>query len=571
MRLGDILVQEKLATPEQVENAVRIAKERSAQTGKQVLMGDILVEQKIITKFELLEMLSIQGQAMEIISLRNYPLDTALINAIPEQVLMTYKMIPLKLSGNALVVATSRPKDTESLNQFSIDVAAYLGTSQIVPKLAHEQDIEDVLIRLFKATKLVQKVSEDNAGTARQRATIYGKEADDDGPVVQLVNAMLNQAISDRASDIHIKPVQEGDRRFLRVQFRVDGMLKTYSDFDDPGYELSHAIVNRLMIMAEMDIGTKKVPQDGRFSFNYKSVKIDTRTSTLPTVLEVPSFVIRLHKSVADYSLQNMEFYQLSRYRRIFKTPYGIILVTGPTGSGKTTTLYATINELNTTENSIITLEDPVENILSNVTQIPINVKAGITFASGLRSIMRHDPDIIMVGETRDDETADAAIQAAITGHLVFSSLHSFDVVSAMTRMMQFDVDKFQIVSAVIGVVNQRLVRRLCSCAIPAEVTINGERLFVRKPKDGGCYKCNQSGYNGSLALHELLEPSPQFKKMLMNGQHSDDELREEAVKSGTILLQDDGLLKVKKGLTSLEELIRVTGNIKGYEPIGGE
>jgi type IV pilus assembly protein PilB len=397
---------------------------------------------------------------------------------------------------------------------------------------------------------------------------VEGADADveaalEDAPIVKLVNAIMTQAVSDRASDVHIEPNEKN----VRVRFRVDGVL--HEVMHSPK-NIQNGLISRLKVMADLNIAEKRVPQDGRISMKVANRQLDLRVATLPTVYGEKIVIRILDKSQALLKLSDLGFHQhaFDRFQSSFRKPYGAILVTGPTGSGKSTTLYATLNILNEEDRNIITVEDPVEYRLAGVNQIQVNPKAGLTFASALRSILRADPDIVLIGEIRDRETAMISIEAALTGHLVLSTLHTNDAPSAITRLTEMEVETFLVASAVDSVVAQRLARKLCEkCKesyVPEKQELVEAGLSEKRAAEVkqlfravGCPACSNTGYRGRMGLYEVMGMSEEIERMTVE-RASSDAIRAVAIEQGMRTLRDDGLDKALRGLTSIEEIARV-------------
>lgn len=385
--------------------------------------------------------------------------------------------------------------------------------------------------------------------------------ADSDAPIVRTVNSIIQQAVLMKASDIHLEPMED----VMRVRFRVDGMLKQIMGLPKAS---SQAIVSRIKIMADMDIAEKRLPQDGRIQLKINKTVIDLRCSSIPTVFGEKIVLRILDRNNMLISLEKLGFTSelLTEYKKLISISYGMILVTGPTGSGKTTTLYATLNEINAVEKNIVTIEDPVEYILGGISQIGVNTKAGLSFASGLRSVLRQDPDIIMIGEIRDRETADIAVRAATTGHLVFSTLHTNDAAGALLRLIDMGAENYLVASALVGVIAQRLVRRICRYCKEEYIVNAGspQALFMGlKERDmvlyrgKGCYKCGYTGYQGRMAIHEALHVTDRIRELIME-KASAKKIKQAALADGMIPLKEDGILKAIKGLTTIDEVMRV-------------
>ena len=436
--------------------------------------------------------------------------------------------------------------------------------------LAREEIIGDWIKANFLATASDEKSSEVDELSEMDGVIGLGDDADhlrdlaSEAPIIKLVNQFLTKAVEEGASDIHIEPLAEN----LQVRFRVDGVLREYAT---PPKNVQSSIISRVKIMARMDIAERRLPQDGRIRIKISGKDIDLRVSCLPTVYGESVVMRILDRSNISFSLGSLGFPEVERrsFEEMIRLPYGIILVTGPTGSGKTTTLYAALNTINAIDKKIITIEDPVEYELDGINQVQVNSKAGLGFSNGLRSIVRQDPDVILIGEIRDRETADIAIQSALTGHLVFSTLHTNDAAGAVTRLVEIGVEGYLLSSSLVAIMAQRLVRVLCpACKEPfvPETALLQRLKFpfnvtesepIYRPK--GCKECSSSGFRGRVGIFELLPVTDAVRSLILESQSS-LLLREHAVKNGMTLLRDDGWAKVRDGVTSLEEVVRVSG-----------
>jgi len=559
-RIGNILIEQGLITPPQLEEVLKM---QSAGNKKRI--GEILVELGTINREELFKVLQYIYET-EYVDLSNYVIDPEVISLIPEKVALQYRLIPLSINDNELVVAMANPLDV-----YAIDfLRGHTKIKKIKTMLAAEDDIlsainsyyelgeyKDIIEKL--GTELTFKEEEDEN---LQKLEAISKEA----PIIQLVNMLIVQGVKDRASDIHIEPNERG----LLIRFRIDGMLHDNRILPN---KIKAAIISRVKILAKMDIAERRLPQDGRFQVKFGLREVDLRVSTIPTVFGEKVVLRILDKSKGLIELKNLGFLaeQLDQFKSIILKSYGIILLTGPTGSGKTTTLYAALNKVNSNEKNIITVEDPVEYKLNRVNQIQILPKIDLTFANALRSILRQDPDVIMVGEIRDAETAQIAVQAALTGHLVFSTLHTNDAASALTRLIDMGIEPFLISSSVIGVIAQRLVRVICEkCKeeyVPTEDILYGLKIKDRLNNDSkiklyrgkGCSFCKNTGYYGRISIYELIVLDEEIKSLIVT-KASSNVINELALKNGMKTLKDSGIEKVLQGITTIEEVLRVAG-----------
>jgi len=559
-RIGDILIEQGLITPQQLEEALEMQ-----GTGNKKRIGEILIELGTISREQLFEVLQYVYET-EYIDLSNYVIDPEVISLIPEKFALQYKLIPLSINDNELVVAMANPLDV-----YAIDfVRGHTKIKKIKTMLAAEDDIlstinsyyelgeyKDIVEKL--GTEVVFKEEEDED---LQKLEAISKEA----PIIQLVNMLIVQGVKDRASDIHIEPNERG----LLIRFRIDGMLHDNRILPN---KIKAAIISRVKILAKMNIAERRLPQDGRFQVKFGIKEVDLRVSTIPTVFGEKVVLRILDKSKGLIELKNLGFLanQLDQFKSIILKSYGIILLTGPTGSGKTTTLYAALNKVNSNEKNIITVEDPVEYKLNRVNQIQILPKIDLTFANALRSILRQDPDIIMIGEIRDTETAQIAVQAALTGHLVLSTLHTNDAASALTRLIDMGIEPFLISSSVIGVIAQRLVRVICEkCKeeyIPSEDILYGLKIKdklsnnnkIKLYRGKGCSFCKNTGYYGRTSIYELIVLDEEIKSLIVT-KASSNVINEIALKKGMKTLKDSGMEKVLQGITTIEEVLRVAG-----------
>ena len=553
--LGESLVEDGVITAEQLKRAQEEEKRKGERLVKALVRLGFIAEEDLV-------MFLSNKLSVPRIELGNYLIDPKIVELVPENLARKYELIPILKIGNRLTCAMVDP-----WNVFALDEVRSATGLVIEPAVSTEGEVKKAL-KEYYGTKgsmedLIKSIDEEKLGIKD------GKEPDvkklkgmvEEPIVIRLVNMMIMKAIEERASDIHIEP----EEQFLRTRLRVDGMLHEISS---PPKHLQSAIISRIKIMADLDIAERRIPQDGRFTVRMSDKQIDVRVSSVPTIYGENVVLRLLDASSAVMSLPDLGFSKevLSKFDKLIRRPHGIILVTGPTGSGKTTTLYASLNTINTVEKNIITVEDPVEYKLEGIRQIQINPKVDLTFASGLRSILRQDPNIIMVGEMRDHETAEIAIQAALTGHLVFSTLHTNDAPGAVTRMIDMNVEPFLVSSSIIGVLAQRLVRTICP-ACKEKYTPTKEELKdigletsdkVSFYRGKGCDKCMGTGYKGRIGIYELMVPDEDIRTAVM-AKSSTDEIRRMARKTGMITLKEDGIEKIKAGMTTVEEVLRVT------------
>ncbi|MFO1443104.1 Flp pilus assembly complex ATPase component TadA [Bacillus sp. Bva_UNVM-123] len=543
-RLGDLLVESGLISEKQLLTTLD---EKS--DGQK--LGDALLQRGYITEQQLIEVLEFQ-LGIPHISLYRYPFDTKILTIIPKETAKRQLLIPLKKEGDKLFVAMADPMDF-----FAIDDLRLSTGFQIETAIATKDDILRAINKYYNIDEGFEELIGDNQQTERvQEETI----TDQDSPVVRLVNQILSNAVAMKASDIHLDPQETK----VIIRYRIDGVLRVERILPK---HMQGVLIARIKIMANLDITEHRIPQDGRIKVNLEFHPVDLRVSTLPTVYgeKIVMRILDLGSSLNDIDKLGFNKLNLERFIEMIEKPTGIVLLTGPTGSGKSSTLYAALNRLNSEEVNVITIEDPVEYQLEGINQIQVNSNVGMTFAAGLRSILRQDPNIIMVGEIRDKETVEVAIRASLTGHLVLSTLHTNDSIGTITRLMDMGVEPFLVASSLSGVVAQRLVRRVCrDCKTEHEPSKREMEIFAKRGmsiekvmKGRGCSSCNMTGYKGRIAIHEVLVINDDIRRAIMNGE-SIAKLREMAIRNKTIFLIDDGLLKVKQGLTSTEEVLRV-------------
>jgi type IV pilus assembly protein PilB len=524
-------------------------------------LGRILIELGYIPESALVAILAEQ-LGLEFVDLSETQIDPSAVALVPESTARRHNCLPVKLDENRLVLAMADPA-----NVVAIDDIRALTKKDVRTVVATKADVLAALNRHYRLDRTAETLAEEAAAEKEEEEKSLEKVVEsagaEDAPIIKLVNMMITQAINDRASDIHIEPGE----RTLTVRFRIDGVLH---EVMSPPKSVQAGITSRLKIMAEINIAERRIPQDGRISITVGGKSIDIRVATLPTVHGEKLVLRLLDKSSVLLQLQDLGFLpeNFTHFERAYKKPYGMILVTGPTGSGKSTTLYATLNILNRPEVNIITVEDPVEYRLPGIAQIQTNNKAGLTFASALRSILRADPDIVLIGEIRDRETAQIAVEAALTGHLVLSTLHTNDAPSALTRLVEMGIEPFLVASSLDAVVAQRLARKLCDrCKEPympkaEDLTAIG---FTFDPADGppklhrpiGCTSCGHTGYRGRMAVHEVMPISEDIERMVSE-KTSSEAIAEVAREQGMLTLRQDGLEKVRAGLTSIEEILRI-------------
>ena len=554
-QLGDILLEEGLVTEGQLMAAL------DEQVTRGESLGRVLVEIGMLTEAQLVQALARQV-GMDFVELTDYPVDRTAVAALPGAVCRRYTVLPVGFADGALLLAMSNPGNVVAVD----DVRAISGL-QVRPVVATHDDLVAAIDRYCRADEeideLASALEEESSALQEMDLSQVGDFVEDDAPIVRFVNLLVTQAIQDRASDIHVEPSEHD----VLVRYRIDGVLH---EIQRAPKQIQNGVISRLKIMSDIDIAERRKPQDGRMSVTHNGRKIDLRVATLPTVWGEKVVMRILDNSTASLDLRELSFLEdnLEVYHASYTKPYGMILVTGPTGSGKSTTLYATLNAVSRPEINVITVEDPVEYRLPGINQVQVNPKAGLTFASALRSILRSDPDVVLIGEIRDHETAQIAIEAALTGHLVLSTLHTNDAPSAVTRLIEMGIEPFLVGSALDCVVAQRLARRLCpkckEAYQPAEVELIAAR-FPWNPgepvptlyRPAGCSACSRTGYKGRMALHEVMRVTESIERLAVS-HASAAEIGASARSEGMVSLRDDGWTKVLLGETSVEEILRV-------------
>ncbi len=559
VRLGDLLMREGLITQEQLNQA--LGEQRN--TGQR--LGYILVKDGFVREIEVTKMLARQYR-VPAVDLSRFEVDPKLVKLVPSEVALKHTVLPLKREGRTLTVAMAEPTNVQVLDDLK-----FITRFDIFPVIAGEYTLRNAIERYYEATDAqLQSLLKDIEGEEdlevieeEEDEDVAAVQVADDAPVVKLINGILTDAVKRGASDIHVEPFEHE----LLVRYRVDGALQ---EVMKPPLKLKAALTSRVKIMAHLNIAERRVPQDGRIKLKMGKRVIDFRVSTLP-VLFGEKIVLRiLDKGNLTLDLQKFGFEPKAEHdlMRAIANPYGMVLVTGPTGSGKTTTLYSALSQVNTPEVNIMTAEDPVEYNIHGINQVQVRTEIGMSFAAALRAFLRQDPNIIMVGEIRDIETGSIAIKAALTGHLVLSTLHTNDAASTITRMIDMGIEAFNVSSAVNLIVAQRLVRRICKeCKAehqyrPEELAILGlpedqlrDMVFFR---GNGCDACGKTGYRGRQGLYEVMAVSPEIRRMILK-QSSTAELKDQAIAEGMLTLRMDGVMKIKKGVTTLEEVVKET------------
>ena len=559
VRLGDMLVKAALITREQLNQALQ---QQQTAGGR---IGTNLVKLGFISEDDITSFLSRQ-YGVPSINLSHFEIDGNVIKLIPSEIAQKHQVIPINRTGNVLTVAMTDPS-----NIFAIDDIKFMTGFKVEPVVAAETSIRNSINKYYDSAGLVEdimKTFDDKDVEALKdeedgvNAAELGKAAED-APVVKLVNLVLTDAIKKGASDIHIEPYE----KIFRVRYRIDGVLY---DVMQPPLRLKAAITSRVKIMAQLDIAERRLPQDGRIKIKMGGKEMDYRVSTLPTLFGEKVVLRLLDKGNLQLDMTKLGFgpEALGDFEKGLLLPFGMVLVTGPTGSGKTTTLYSALNRLNTIDTNIMTAEDPVEFNLSGINQVQTKAEIGLTFAAALRSFLRQDPDVIMVGEIRDYETAEIAVKAALTGHLVLSTLHTNDAPSTISRLLNMGVEPFLVSASTNVIVAQRLARRVCqSCKemnpVPAPALVNvgfssEEAKTIKAYKGKGCMACSDTGYKGRVALYEVMLIKDNIKEAILQGA-SAMELRELGRKNGMQTLREAGLQKIREGMTTVEEVLRVT------------
>ena len=559
-RLGELLVRSKRISLEQL----RAAQDTQRKDG--VSLGFALAKMGFISDQEITDFLS-QQYRVQAIDLSEYEIDPEVLKLITQDVCQRHKIIPVSRAGSSLIVAMADPS-----NLHAIDDIKFLTGYNVEPVVASEAAIMAAIETYYAAPEIsydeiMEGFDEDEIEVASEEDDmnlVDLERASEDAPVIRLCNAILLNAIKKGASDIHVEPYEKS----LRVRYRIDGVLHEEMA---PPHKLKNAIASRLKIMSQLDIAERRLPQDGRIKLKLgKGREMDFRVSCLPTLWGEKIVLRLLDKSNLQLDMTKLGFEQkaLDDFKHNIHQPYGMVLVTGPTGSGKTTTLYSALADLNDSETNISTAEDPVEFNLTGINQVQMHEDIGLNFAASLRSFLRQDPDIIMVGEIRDFETAEIAVKAALTGHLVLSTLHTNDAPSTVTRLLNMGVEPFLVTASVNLVLAQRLARKICAdCRVeiqPEEqalldVGFKPEQLSeVRAFKGTGCRTCNDSGYKGRIALYEVMPFGDRLKEMVLQGS-STAELKDEMIRLGVKTLRMSGLTKVNEGVTTIDEVVRVT------------
>lgn len=554
-RLGDLLVDAGVVTSEQLGEALKKQRELGLK------LGETLIELKFTDENEIVEALH-QQMGYPIAKIREAKIAPEVISLLPETIVRKHNVVPFEVdpdNPNILRVAMADPMDI-----IAIDDLAIVTNMQIEAMVATPSDVRFGIERYY-GNEQVAKMAETYSKERREQQNAREKQEEaneevDNAPIVLLVNKIIEQAVNERASDIHIEALEDS----VRVRFRIDGVMQEMMRYEK---ELLNAIVARIKIISGMNISEKRAPQDGRMTQRFDRVEYDIRVSSLPTTFG-EKIVMRLASKSAltrDKSELGFPEAEMRRFDHLVHQPHGIILVTGPTGSGKSTTLYTVLSELNEGSVNIVTVEDPVEADVDGINQVQVNEKAGLTFASALRSILRQDPDIIMIGEIRDGETAEIAVRASITGHLVVSTLHTNSTASSVARLEDMGIESYLIADSLVGIIAQRLVRKLCDCKMPKEASAAEKEMLGVNPDEPftiyepcGCKLCNGTGYYGRLGIYEIMKITPSIKRLI--SRHAEaEEIKKQAISEGMNTLKMAAVNAVKDGVTTIAEMVKAT------------
>jgi type IV pilus assembly protein PilB len=569
-KLGQMLVTDEIISSNDLDKAMRQSQETGASLGR------VLVDLGLASEWEMAAALGKQLN-VPFITLSHYEIDRSVLDSIPEEIVRRYKIVPVDKTGDTLTIALSDPS-----NIYLLDELRLLTKCQIIPVISFETDIVEAIEKYYVGSgnemeEMLKEITDKDLEVIREQELVAGNGHDedvndltvsvDDAPVIQLVNLMISEAIKMRSSDIHIEPYEKS----LRVRYRVDGVLQ---EIPPPPKKFQNAIISRIKILSELDIAERRLPQDGRFKVRISGKNVDFRVSTCPMAHGEKVVLRILDQSNLMLDLRDLGFEtaQMKIFENAIRRPYGMILVTGPTGSGKSTTLYSALSTINDPHKNITTIEDPVEYLLPGINQVQAKPDIGLTFAEGLKSFLRQDPDIMLVGEVRDLETAEIAIKAALTGHLVLSTLHTNDAPSSIQRLTNMGVEPFLVVASVVMLVAQRLVRRICD-ACAERVEAPPESLVeLGTPRDPefvswdrvqlyhgrGCQRCSGTGYRGRLALYEIMGITDKMRDFIMTGATT-NQLKKFAIEEGMKTLRQSGLSKIIQGKTTIEEVLSVT------------
>lgn len=562
LTLGENLVEEGLLKSEQLKQIESEVK-RTHEPFHKILRRLRFVDDKRLNSF-----ISAKFNIPEV-EVTHQVIKKDVLTSVPESLIRKFSVLPLRKVGKRLTVVMSDPFNLHLIDQIRLKTGF-----EIEPALATEPEIRSAIEQYYgiksDISGVLESFEQKPADKNPEKIKVEERLVTQETPVIKLVNMMIAEAVREGASDIHIGPEKDD----VSVRYRIDGILH---EADRYPKDLHAGVVSRIKVIANLDIAETRTPQDGRIRMELENQVVDTRISIMPTI-HGENIVIRLlnlQNALMSLEKLGMPESSLGQFKELIKKPYGIILITGPTGSGKTTTLYAALNQINNPEKHIVTIEDPVEYQLPLIRQIQVNPAVHLNFATGLRSILRQDPDVIMVGEIRDKETAEIAIQAALTGHLVLSTLHTNNAASAVTRLIEMEIQPFLISSTILGVIAQRLTRKICSdCKAPYTASDQDlqnlrvvssagelEKSKVTLYRGQGCMNCKKTGYRGRSGIFEMLVPDRDIRKLILS-KASSEQIEAEAIKKGMINLREDGLLKIKAGVTSLDEVLRATQEV---------
>lgn len=557
-KIGDILLEKGLVTQEQLNEVLR----EQSMTGRRI--GELLVDRGIVTEDQVIDSVS-ERLNIPKISVKALVIDPEVIRRINVDVARRYTLIPILEIGTTLTVAMADP-----LNIIAVDEIRYLTGKTVKRTIASSSEIRTAIDQYYSVADSLNQImgtSAETDQTARKQAPVV--EAEPESPIIKLVNLIIRKAAKEKASDIHIEPEESR----LRIRYRIDGVMREEAA---PPKSMQNELISRIKIAANLDVSEKRLPQDGRFMLTLDTGHVDLRISTLPTIHGEKVVIRLLDRRNVKLSCKQLGFSPMAaeRWHDLIKKPEGLLLITGPTSSGKTSTLYATLSDINSVEKNIITVEDPVEYSLPLVNQVQINDRAGLTYPAALRSILRQNPNIIMIGEIRDPETASMAIRSALTGHLVFSTIHTNDAPSTIARLVDMGIEPYLVASALKGILAQRLVRLNCQECLetytPSQALIERAGLLeladvINFKRGTGCPTCRRSGYSGRTGIYELLEVTPAVSEMIIHNRPV-QEIKDDARRNGYMPLFETGLEKLSNGTVCLEELLKQTSNFEDYE-----
>ncbi len=551
-RLGDLLVESGKITEKDLADALK----KQKNTGKR--LGELLIEEQIITEEDIIDVLEIQ-LGIQRVYLDFINIDAKVVKYVPENLARKYLLVPIEIKGSQIDVAMSDP-----LNMFALDDVRVASGYEVNPLIASVAEIEKTMDKLYSGQK-VEKAAQEfarehNISLEKEDETLEEISDINKAPIIKLVDLIFNDAVKLSSSDIHIEPFEN----YIKVRYRIDGQLVEKKRLP---IEFLSALTTRIKILSNLNIAEKRLPQDGRMKLKVDKENIDLRISTLPTIHgeKIVIRILRNNSLIISKKSLGMNKEDIEKLERIIKSPFGIILVTGPTGSGKSTTLYTILNEINSDNTNIVTVEDPVEYLLEGINQVNVNVKAGLTFAKGLRSILRQDPDIVMIGEMRDVETAEISVRAAITGHLVLSTIHTNDAASTIVRLEEMGLEPYLVASSLTGIIAQRLVRKICTnCKEEYEASSYEKEILgdsnnnVSLWRGKGCPACNNSGYLGRIGVYEIMEITKEHRELIIKNATT-REIKDYSIKSGMKTIKQNCKELVLNGQTTIDELAKIT------------